>query len=785
MERTLRDLDNPTKNCVYIVSENESDEEDEPFPTPYSPHSWRDLPNGHDLRMEAYQKAWTRCLTRVQSVVRALHEPVAAEVVKRVYNAYSDILPGLPFVELPVIAISAESGSFSLYTEILRRLEHDDPGAPRETASDEFGLSTYVNETVQVHLYPADCPNLMTAMKAIVTGFVDQHDGPERSMKRRPATSLATYDINLLGAWYDALGTTPHLVIVLHDFEQYDPVVMQDVFYICSLHIPRLPIVFILGLSSPPFPSYVHATYPRSTLALLRMRTISAPSGWVIVEELINKIFFDAGFQPDVMIGPGTTQFIADFASRNTASLDALLTMLQIAHMKHFAEPLTALTHSSLLGSHNTATAAERLAHPSCRPFLEALRARLAIVDPEVEEADSQVLLETVDAARESFYRNACRVRMGLHMTRIVRKVGLEAGTFSALAGKREEDADGLAFANAVLRGRASRDVRFQGLVLKKLSSNSLRILIEELCAFFQSLRDSDALVLPEHEEALVWLEGALAELPPEQEEMNDDDARMSMVDAEEITSARRDPAVVQIAEALGEWLVNYLEGCFVRLDEGPLWDIWYTGLTPFPDELINPVPRATIVSALVHPYDFARAHTDLVNATHNAPPAHDAPNVKPTYDHDASEEEYGDETEQVPALWQLPDTTILFRRYLEAGRLINAYDWYEAFAQVLDNQKRHLCLQARVQAESRASGKGKGRARAMPIANADDEDEGNDEDVEDEESGDEEQAEAWQLELQARFIRALHTLDLLGLIKHTGRKADHVMRTVWDVVDV
>ena len=68
-------------------------------------------------------------------------------------------------------------------------------------------------------------------------------------MKRRPATSLATYDINLLGAWYDALGkdtiiilyalsfllvgTTPHLVIFVQDFEQCDPVIIQDVFYIC------------------------------------------------------------------------------------------------------------------------------------------------------------------------------------------------------------------------------------------------------------------------------------------------------------------------------------------------------------------------------------------------------------------------------------------------------------------------------------------------------------------------------------------------------------------------
>jgi len=40
---------------------------------------------------------------------------------------------------------------------------------------------------------------------------------------------------------------------------------------------------------------------------------------------------------------------------------------------------------------------------------------------------------------------------------------------------------------------------------------------------------------------------------------------------------------------------------------------------------------------------------------------------------------------------------------------------------------------------------------------------------------------ENWRLEVQARFIRALHELDYVGFIKHTGRKRDHVLRTVLD----
>jgi len=34
-------------------------------------------------------------------------------------------------------------------------------------------------------------------------------------------------------------GTPPQLVVLLHDFEQFDPVVIQDLFYICRyVHFP-------------------------------------------------------------------------------------------------------------------------------------------------------------------------------------------------------------------------------------------------------------------------------------------------------------------------------------------------------------------------------------------------------------------------------------------------------------------------------------------------------------------------------------------------------------------
>lgn len=47
-------------------------------------------------------------------------------------------------------------------------------------------------------------------------------------------------------------------------------------------------------------------------------------------------------------------------------------------------------------------------------------------------------------------------------------------------------------------------------------------------------------------------------------------------------------------------------------------------------------------------------------------------------------------------ALWELPDTSILFRRYLDSGRMINVFDWFESFKGVLEAQRKSGLVQGR-----------------------------------------------------------------------------------------
>ena len=117
-------------------------------------------------------------------------------------------------------------------------------------------------------------------------------------------------------------------------------------------------------------------------------------------------------------------------------------------------------------------------------------------------------------------------------------------------------------------------------------------------------------------------------------------------------------------------------------------------------------------------------------------------------------------------ALLDLPDTCILFKRYLDSGKMINVFDWFESFKSALETQKTHQIAMSTVSAPSGSSPRKKGRKQKKVAVMTE---------------GDEEE---WKIEVQARFIRSLHELDYLGFIKHTGRKADHVLRTVFDVGD-
>ncbi|KAF8964769.1 origin recognition complex subunit 3 N-terminus-domain-containing protein [Flammula alnicola] len=709
VDEGIPNADDVSKTTFCIPYKPKDEADDTPSEIHFVPRSIyeeRDLVDGQELRFVAYKAAWKKCLERVQKIVYELQSSSVKSVVQEVRASYLNILPGLPYPELPVVSIINPGLGSALLEHVTSQLEDEDT-----TLDPAEGVKCSV-----CHLYPGDIPNISTGMRSVVSGFVDKAEMLER-VKRKPATSLANYDIKYLVAWYRAWidskgGARRNLVVVLHDFEQFDPLIMQDVFYICGQFVSQLPLVFLLSVSSPS-PNYLNVTYPRATLLLLRVRTVSAPHGNKILQEILLKTLFDIEFQPDVMIGPAALECLQDYFTRYHSSVDAIFTIIQLIFLRHFSsDPLTVLVHDT--------PSADVLSQPSSSKFRDSVIGRMTLDGDEDVVMDGQgsgprLLVDVIDKAREEFCTRAQNMRLGfhvmIHIQTFLEERGYKGLDWSPDLDKRGGLCDAML---DLLRGRLAKDIKHLGMLTRKLKGDELNKLLERMHTFFYELPNH--IRAKEHNARTknIMMRSALLKGP----------------DNLDVYSS--------VSAQLSEWVTEYLGEKIRPLEECDLWDVWYTGLSPFPAEILNPSVRASLMAGLLRPHEFAE---DL-----------------------AEKADTGSDTKSI---WELPDTSILFKRYLDSGKMINVYDWFESFKSVLDTQRTHLKeLAQRTETPSpRKRGKGKAKAQ-QPIENTEEDD------------------EKWNIEVQARFIRALHELDYLGFIKHTGRKADHVLRTVFDIDD-
>lgn len=103
-----------------------------------------------------------------------------------------------------------------------------------------------------------------------------------------------------------------------------------------------------------------------------------------------------------------------------------------------------------------------------------------------------------------------------------------------------------------------------------------------------------------------------------------------------------------------------------------------------------------------------------------------------------------------------LPDICVLYTLYRECGRMINLYDWYIAFVSLTnpsldDRQPTFKKRQKRCTSVPEVSSE---TSKSPMVINP---------------------------MLQARFMRSISEFQILGLLKPTQRKPDHVLRLTWD----
>lgn len=152
----------------------------------------------------------------------------------------------------------------------------------------------------------------------------------------------------------------------------------------------------------------------------------------------------------------------------------------QIAHMRHFEDPLTMFVRGFDSGA-QLREAATRLSQTASFPTIDRLLVRIwgesgsegrgnltpeYLKDVDWNDLSIEALLSILDCAHRGFRRQASRMRMGYQVIRIAQKWMRIQGYRVSPSTTGQEDSD-LTFMSRVMRGRVGRDMKHLAMLIK------------------------------------------------------------------------------------------------------------------------------------------------------------------------------------------------------------------------------------------------------------------------------------------------------------------------------
>jgi origin recognition complex subunit 3 len=184
-----------------------------------------------------------------------------------------------------------------------------------------------------------------------------------------------------------------------------------------------------------------------------------------------SQTFFDLHFEPDIMVGPAALDFLTDFFCRNSASMEGVSSILQLAHLKHFDEPLTIFVQDELLDTSSAERAIKKLSDPKTATFLVSLFSwgfgpqELSSNKVGWPVNDVAGLLASIAEARTNFRSRLRRLKVAFGVIRKVQKVMLDLGYRSAGSDKTP-----LEMMSASLRGGLAREGKYLGTMTRSVA---------------------------------------------------------------------------------------------------------------------------------------------------------------------------------------------------------------------------------------------------------------------------------------------------------------------------
>ncbi|XP_069008453.1 origin recognition complex subunit 3 isoform X2 [Embiotoca jacksoni] len=599
-------------------------------------------------------------------------------------------------------------------------------------------LSDLLQQSVTPHVASVqakECGALKHLMKRVLEKFmgavVDDDDEEEEEAEHvsTPLHSSMHCSLSALCDWYitktkkSSSGTPgrkrsspvkdepsqPPVVIIFKDLEAFNPTVLQDFILICSRYIERLPLMFIFGIATSP--STIQHMLPYSVSSLLCVELFQSLSCTQHLATVIDKLILTPHFP--FKINGKVMQVLISIFLYHDFSVRNFIKGLQLALLEHFhSQPLSVLCCKKKEALPNVMQLSqsdlERIRQlPSFKRYVEK------------QESQAQVSLMTDDAHLKEVCRRLIKDLRKYHKNYypILRCLHTLTSSLPRYPlGKQIRELHLICLEKNVWE---NEDYQSAMKLLKMLAKDELNASLQKCADILQPVKSKklkNALVqLEEHLARFKQLDTATAVAPGGEESITSPAKKLqkktdlfqlqkTLLEMNESRRAKKlSPFEILRNEAL-DFIDTLVKSHLSPPESQTLHEVCYYTSSAAVRRHLNAAPRTSIQTALSTPYYYLQ--------------------------NDSLKTEDGTVSNAAP------DICIAYKLHLECGRLINLYDWLEAYSTVV----------------SAAEGNHPASDNFGKVDEV----------------------------KHARFIRAVSELEFLGFIKSTKQKTDHVARLTW-----
>ncbi|XP_041828604.1 origin recognition complex subunit 3 [Melanotaenia boesemani] len=501
----------------------------------------------------------------------------------------------------------------------------------------------------------------------------------------------------------------PPIVIIFKDFEAFNPKVLQDFILICSRYIKQLPLMFIFGIATSP--STIQHMLPHSVSSLLCIELFQSLSCTQHLATVIDKLILTHHF-PFKLNGKVMQVLISiflyhDFSVRN------FIKGLQLALLEHFhSQPLSVLCCKKKEALLNVMQL--------CHQDLERIRQLPSFKRyVEKQETQEQVNLMTDDSHLKEtcqklikdlreYHKNYYPILRCLHtltsslprypLGKQIRELHLTC--LEKNVWENEDYQSAIKLLKMVAKDELISLLQKCTEILQPVKSKTMKnafLQLEERLVKFKHL-DPAAEVVPSLEDSFT------SPVKNLQKKTDLFQLQKTLLEMNESRRSKKLSLFETLRNEALEFIDSLVKTHLLPPESQTLYEVCYYSSSATVRRHLNATPRTSIQAALSNPYYYLQ--NDRLK------------------------------TEDGTVSNAAPDICIAYKLHLECGRLINLYDWLEAYATVVSAA------------------------------------EGTDPDSDSFGKVDEVK--------HARFIRAVSELEFLGFIKSTKQKTDHVARLTW-----